>query len=171
MRKNEEVIWPLSIRLIHWSIAFVVLLDAFWLEEGDAPHRYLGYLAAGLVFIRAGMGVLGKGAVLFSSMPIRPSELKFFLLKHFKGEAHYDGHNPLASVVYLLIWALILALGVTGWMLGLDAFWGSEELGETHAQLSNALIGCVVIHMIGLSLDAFIYKRKTWLGMIDGKKK
>lgn len=171
MNDKNEVIWPLSVRFIHWIVALVVLLDAFWLEEGDAPHEYLGYLAAVLVIVRFGIGILGHGAVKFSAMPIKANDFKIFLRNHFKGQAHFEAHNPLASVVYLLMWLLIIGLAVTGWMMGLDAFWGDQTLEEIHSQFSNALVGLAIVHLIGLMIDSFIYKRRTWMGMIDGKKK
>jgi cytochrome b len=171
MKEDSDVIWPLSVRFIHWGIALIVLLDAFWFEEGDAPHRYLGYLGVGLVLIRAAYGFMGKGHVLFSSMPLRLHDLKFYIKNHFRGSGHFEGHNPLASGVYILMWLLILGLGITGWMLELDAFWGSETLENVHSQMSNVLIALVVIHLLGLFLDAVLYKRRTWMGMIDGKRK
>lgn len=171
MDKNSDVIWPRSVRLIHWSIALIVLLDAFGLEEGDPPHRYLGYLGVGLVLMRVLQGVTGSGWVRFSNMPLRPRDFIFFFKNHFKGKAHFEGHNPLASVVYLLIWSLVIGLAVTGWMFGLDAFWGSETLEEVHSQMSDALIALVIIHLCGVVLDAMIYRRKTWMGMFNGKKK
>jgi cytochrome b len=38
-----------------------------------------------------------------------------------------------------LLWSLVLALGVTGWMTRLDAFWGDETLHDVHAWLAHAL--------------------------------
>jgi cytochrome b len=169
--KGDEVIWPLSVRIIHWFVALIVLLDAFWLEEGDALHRYAGYAAVILVIIRFVMGKFGQGYVLFSAMPLGFSHTINFLKNHFSGDAHYEGHNPLASVVYIIMWFLIIGLGVTGFLMGLDAFWGDENLETIHNLLSDVLIGLVVIHLLGIAIDAIIYKRKTWMGMIDGKNK
>ena len=43
---------PKLFKVTHWGIATVVVLNAFILESGDPPHRYLGYTALGLVLVR-----------------------------------------------------------------------------------------------------------------------
>ena len=134
--------WPRSIRLIHWGLALAILLDAFILE--DAPHRYAGYAAAALVFSR------------FTSA---------FILKDKIPKAR----NKLALAVYLLMWLAVIALGITGWMLGTDEYFGDEEIGNLHLQISDALLILVLLHFIGMIKDAIQYKRKTWMGMISGR--
>jgi len=163
------VIWPWYIRLIHWGLALIILLDAFIIEEGDPPHRYLGYIGVGLVLIRFFFGVFGKGQVRFQEMSIHPRKILFFLKTHFNRTHHFKGHNPLASLAYYLMWLDMIALAVTGWMLGTDEYFGDEKIELIHGQLSDFLIALVVIHLIGMTTDALLYKRKTWMGMISGK--
>jgi cytochrome b len=47
---------------------------------------------------------------------------------------------------------LITALGVTGWMARLDAFWGDDWLIDLHQGLANVLLGCVAVHLAGVVL-------------------
>lgn len=170
METARVQIWPLWVRIFHWVLAVIIILDAFVLEDGDPPHRYLGYLALGIVLVRFLMGFVGKGHENFKNFPVGPSHIKKFLSTHFQKAHHYEGHNPLASLTYFVMWFLVIALGVSGWMLGLDAFWGNEMVEEIHGLFSGALIALVVFHLIGISIDAILYKRKTWMGMISGKK-
>ena len=46
-------VWDLFVRIFHWSLALCVLLNFFVFEEGESFHEYSGYLACGLVFLRA----------------------------------------------------------------------------------------------------------------------
>lgn len=171
MKTPGKIIWPLSIRIIHWALVLVIVLNAFILEEGDPPHRYLGYFAFFLVAIRIYFGIKGKGAMHFSQFPIRPSDIKFFLKNHFKRQVdHYEGHNPLASLVYFFIWGAVIALGISGWMMGLDAFWGDERLESLHGSIYDFLMALVLLHILGIVIDAVLYKRKTWMAMIKGHK-
>jgi cytochrome b len=171
MDKNKVVLWPLWLRGLHWLIAIIIILNAFVLEDGDPPHRYLGYVAFAAVLIRFLMGFIGIGVVSFKHFPLGLSNIKHFLSTHFKKTHSYEGHNPLASWVYIVIWILVLLLGVTGWMLGLDYFFGDETIEDIHSLFSDALIVLVIIHLIGIGIDAILYKRKTWMGMINGYKK
>lgn len=160
--------WPLSVRLIHWALAAVIILDMFWLE--DELHNYAGYFGVTLIFLRLIIGIRGKGLERLSSLPLKFSDFEFYLRHHFSGKAHYEGHNPAAWMVYFLMWLVVISLGVTGWMMGLDAYWGDEGLHNIHVYLSNALLFLIALHFIGMALDAIIYKRKTWMAMISGRK-
>lgn len=168
MPQQGFFVWPVSVRIIHWALAFIIILDAFFTE--DDLHNYLGYLGALLVGIRLIIGLTGKEHVRLSALPIKASDLKSYFKNHFHGNAHYEGHNPAASVVYLLMWILIIVLALSGWMMGLDAFWGDETLALIHERSSDVLLVLAAIHLLGIFLDAFIYKRKTWMAMISGKK-
>lgn len=169
---NSPVVWGRFIRAIHWIVAGGVLFNQFVLEEGDPPHRWLGYLIAALVFGRVFWGLAARNQVSFRFWPLRPSDLKTFLKSHFFRIDHtYPAHNPLASYVYLAVWTLILALALTGWMMGLDAFWGDEWLEDLHGTLADGLMALVLLHLIGIGVDSYLFKRKTWLLMITGKSK
>lgn len=165
------IIWTKTVRLIHWAIAILVTLNLFVLEDGDPPHRYIGYAAVALVALRFFYGLTTKSEGSFKKLPLSFHELKKFLTAKMKFEKiDYPGHNPAASWVYIFIWISIVCLGITGFMMGLDRFWGDETLEETHELFSQAVLVLVVIHFIGIALDSIQYKRKTWLGMITGKK-
>lgn len=135
-------LWPRSIRLIHWGLALAIFLDAFFLE--DAPHRLTGYAAVAFVFGR-------------------------LLLKFILKDKIPKARNPLALTVYLLMWFAVIALGVTGWLLGTDEYFGDENLETIHSWLNDGLLFLVLLHFIGIIKDAIYYRRKTWMGMISGR--
>lgn len=171
MKLANELIWDKITRALHWSIAVIIFLNLFILEEGDPPHRYIGYLAAGFVFIRFIYGLTTQGFSSFKYFPLSFSELKKFISAKFKKQdLHYPAHNPAAAWTYLGIWFCILALAVTGYMLGLDAYFGDETIEEIHEAFSFALEFLIVFHFVGIILDSIQFKRKTWLAMITGKK-
>lgn len=165
---KKEWVWPLWLRAIHWIVAMIIVLNAFFLD-GDLPHQILGYVAAAAVLVRILMGFIGEGFHRLSHFPLKFSDLQLFFRTHFKRTHHYEGHNPVASYVYLLMWLLVVLLAVSGWMLGLDAFWGDERLEEIHEWFSNALVFLTIMHLMGVLADAILYKRKTWMAMISGK--
>lgn len=162
--------WSLVTRITHWMIAVPVMLD-FFIEGGDLSHKVLGYLAFASTLFRLVWGFLTKDEARFSSFPLSAREVWQYGKSIFSQKLiHHSGHNPLASWVYIVIWILVLGLGVTGHLMGLDAFWGDERLEEIHEGMSNALVALVGLHLFGIAIDSWKFKRKTWKGMFTGEK-
>ena len=174
--KSGEVIWNIKTRILHWLIAACVAANI--INDGDdgarLPHEIVGYLVMALVSVRLAYGFLAKSSdsfhTQFKNLPLNPSKVVEFLKAELSNKIlHYKGHNPLAAWTYIAIWLSILSLGVTGFMMGLDAFWGEEWIEEFHETLSNVLLALLAMHMAGMLKDAFKKKEKTWLKMIKGK--
>ncbi len=164
------MIWNKIIRLIHWSVAGIVFLNLFFLDEGDLLHRYLGYAALGFVIFRIIYGFKSAGPHSFVEFPISLLEIKnFFMSKINRQNLDYKGHNPAASLVYILIWIIVIFLGLTGWMMGLDRYFGEDWVMRIHEVLADGLKILVLFHFIGITLDSIQFKRKSWLKMITGK--
>lgn len=156
---------PKLFKVTHWGIATVVVLNAFILESGDPPHRYLGYTALGLVLVRGVFSFKYKTEFVFSF-----SELKRFIKSLFRmSPLDYEPkRNPLASYVYVFIWLCVVCLALSGWLMGLDAFWGDETLEEIHEIISNILLALVAMHLFGMLTDFIFHKRKPWKKMLKG---
>jgi cytochrome b len=169
------IVWSKITRILHWGLAFAVVAN--FVNDGDGEkdiHRIVGYVAAGIVALRIVYGFLGKSSLykhhLFARWPLGLSALTTFLRREMSSDPlDYEGHNPAASWTYLGIIAAVMSLGVTGFMMGLDAFWGEEWLEELHEVISNLLLGLVVAHLLGVAKDAYKFKRKTWNRMITGR--
>ncbi len=160
--------WNLFTRITHWLIAVPVLLD-FFLDGGDVSHKALGYIALTFTIVRIFWGFSTNDQARFTNFPLRPHSLFTYSKNLFSGKlVNYPGHNPIASWVYFLIWASVIALGVTGFMMGLDAYWGEAWLEDLHKTISNGLLVLVLVHLAGIGIDSWKFKRKTWLGMING---
>lgn len=168
---SPHVVWDVVTRALHWLLALAVVLNMFVLEEGDQAHRVVGFVAVGSVAVRSVWGFVAPGAARFSSFPLGPQALRLFLGSLLqKKHMTYPGHNPGAAVFAIALWTFVLALGVTGWMQTRDAFFGEEWLEELHEGFSNALGILLVLHLSGIALDAFVHRRKTWLGMVTGRR-
>ena len=172
MTLGVKKVWDLPTRILHWTIAGAVLLNLFILESGDPPHQWAGYTAFAAFFLRFIWGFIGGELSRFRSFPIHPREVFSFSksLALWKPR-EYPGHNPLASLAYFAIWACVAGLGISGWMMGLDRYWGEEWLEEIHANIGLALQVLLGIHLFGVAIDACLHRRKSWMAMIDGKKR
>ena len=172
MKSIESKIWDLPTRLLHWIIALCITLNLFVLEDGDLGHRWIGYISVFAFSLRFFWGFFGGNTSRFKLFPLHPKQTLAFIrnLVTGKPEEHYPGHNPLATWVYIAIWSCIVCLGVSGWMMGLDAYWGEEWLENLHEAFAKGIQALLILHLLGIALDSFKHRRKTWLGMITGKK-
>lgn len=165
-------VWGLWIRVVHWAVAAIVAVDLFN-EAGANPwHRNLGYVAAGLVALRLGVGAVLKG----HASPLAMVRIALRAPSHARevvaGRSRpFVGHNPLGALMSFTIWSLVLFLGVTGWMTQLDRFWGEEWLHDLHAAGAYALGVCAAVHIIGVFRASRIYGGNVAKSMITGRKR
>ena len=57
---QQIVIWDKYVRLFHWSVATLFLLDFWVLEGGDPPHNWVGYAIGFLLIGRILWGFIGS---------------------------------------------------------------------------------------------------------------
>ncbi len=144
------MLWDLFTRVFHWSLALGIALNYWLLEAGDPPHEWLGYALAALVLARVGWGFAGPENARFSSFVVGPRRI-LRSLRHFADDyREHIGHSPLAGWMILFLLALVLALGITGWMQDLDAFWGEDWLEELHEYLAHLLIAAAAVHVVAV---------------------
>jgi len=166
-----KTIWDRPTRLGHWCLAICVTLNLFVLESGEVFHQWTGYVALVTVLFRSVWGFFGAEASRWSSQPLAPSQVLGYMKAGFRepgGAEQAAGHNPLAAWTYVFLWLLVVALAVSGFMMGLDAFWGEEWLQELHEAFANAVKVLVLVHFMGIVIDSIRYRRKTWMRMIRG---
>jgi cytochrome b len=164
---ERAYVWDRFVRLHHWSLAALVLLDAFAFDGGGPWHRWAGYAALGLVGARIVWGVIGSRYARFASFFPTPSRLRTYLAQ--PGVA-LRGHNPLGAVMVLAMLGLVVALGITGWLMGTDAYWGEEWLEDLHETLSDVLLACVALHLAGVTRASLKTRINLPRAMLTGYK-
>jgi cytochrome b len=175
MKQEAPIVWSRNVRLLHWGLVLCIVVN--FINDGDGNkdlHRVTGYVAATMMFMRVLYGFFSRQSHFkhhrFVHWPLKWVQLVDFIKHEISGQSKdYEGHNPAASWTYIGIWSTVLALGVTGFMMGLDAFWGEEWLEEVHEAFTKLMMLLVAIHLSGLLKDAIKFKRKTWNRMIFGR--
>jgi len=160
-------VWDAAVRLLHWSLAALVLLD-FWLDDGGWPHRTIGYAAAGVVVARLLWSAVGSGAARLATL--KPS-LRDTLSYLRRGTPRMAGHDPLGVWMVWLLWSLVLLLGITGWISRLDAFWGDDGIRAVHAWLAQALLIAVAVHLSGIVAMSWRWRENLVAAMLTGRKR
>jgi cytochrome b len=159
--------WDAAVRLLHWSLAALVLLD-FYLDDGGWLHRAIGYAAVVVVGARWLWAVVAGGSAGFASL--KPS-LRGTLSYLRRATPRTPGHDPLGVWMVWLLWSLVLLLGVTGWMSRLDAFWGDDRIRDVHAWLADALLIAVAVHLTGILAMSWRWRENLVAAMLTGRKR
>jgi cytochrome b len=164
-------VWDRVVRLVHWSVALLVIAN-FLNESGSNWHRYGGYVAGALVIVRMVWGFCSRGHARFSNWWPGFQALRCYASALVAGQApRCLSINPLGACMALLIWLLLGLLALTGWMMGLDAFWGEEWLELTHATISYVLLSCVAMHVSAVTIMSLRHRENLPLAMLTGKKR
>ena len=175
MQAPSEVVrvavWDRFVRLFHWSLVGCVLINAFLLDDGETLHRWLGYTASALVLARIVWGFVGSRHARFDDFFPTPTRLKRHVLDLLKGQHTFQpGHNPVGALMILVLCALVLGLGLTGFLQTSDAFWGDEWLQELHETLADALIACATLHALAALVMGRIERTQLIKAMVTGIK-
>ena len=169
---SEVSVWDPVVRSSHWLVAGLFLSNVWLTESGEFWHQVFGYAIVAIVLLRMVWGLVGTEYARFSEFWPTPKRVRDHLRRLRAGEPPASlGHNPLGAIMMLLLWSCLLGLGVTGWMMGLDAFWGEDWLESLHEMLVDAMLGMVVLH-VGAALIESVRERQNLVrAMVTGRKR
>ena len=183
LRKDKDVVavsnsettirvWDPIVRLFHWTVVSACVLNLFVLEEGHYWHRMTGYVAAIALATRLLWGFIGTKHARFSDFFPTPTKIQRQIADLIRGcEKRAIGHNPLASVMMLLLMALLAATCFTGWMMTLDAFWGEKWLRELHGTIANSIMILALVHAAAALLESWRHRENLVWSMVTGRKR
>lgn len=165
-------VWDPIVRLFHWIVVVGVLLNYFVLDTGKSTHQYVGYVVAGVLVVRLIWGVIGSRHARFADFVTSPqvamAHLAAALRRH---DRRYIGHNPAGGVMIIALMALLAAVSVTGWMQGLDQFWGVEWLQEVHSICASLIVILAGLHIAAAIVESIVHRENLILSMITGLKR
>ncbi|MDD3528937.1 MAG: cytochrome b/b6 domain-containing protein [Gallionellaceae bacterium] len=164
-------VWDPFVRIFHWSLVAGVLANFFVIDDGEAVHQWLGYTVTALVLARIAWGFVGSQHARFADFFPTPARLRRHLADLRAGRRDFHaGHNPLGALMMLALIGLVLSLGVTGYMQGLDAYWGEEWLQELHEGIATFLIGLAGLHALAAIVMSRLQRVNLVKAMVTGIK-
>tara|TARA_R110002153_G_scaffold107109_4_gene246904 strand:- start:70361 stop:70870 length:510 start_codon:yes stop_codon:yes gene_type:complete len=164
------MIWDRFIRIFHWSVVTVFFFNRFITE--DDLHDYLGYFLLGLLIARVVWGFCGSQHARFASFFPTVSGIKDHIEQiKTKSVDPTEGHNPLGGLMILLLLFFLFSVCITGWMIGLDQFWGIEWVETVHEILSNIILALVFFHVAAVLMMSKITRINLIKTMIMGDRK
>lgn len=162
-------VWSTFVRVSHWLVAAIVLFNLF--NDTGPLHRNAGYVAAAAVLLRVIHGLSqARDDAAHVGLPSWVAVRQHLHELQQRQVQRSLGHNPVGMLMALLLWALVLALGLTGWMTQLDAWWGEDWLIDTHEYLAWALQACVLGHWVGVLVMSWLQDENLAKAMVTGRK-
>lgn len=165
-------VWDRFVRLFHWGLVTSMAVAYLSTVGSQHLHNAAGYAALVLVVARVVWGFVGAGHARFADFVPGPRKLLRYTwdMLH-RREPRYIGHNPAAAVMILFLLAAVVGIGVSGWMLTLDAFWGSEAVEFVHVLLVNVTLAAVAIHVCAAVYESFKHRENLVWSMVVGSKR
>lgn len=171
MNRGPVKVWDPFVRIFHWSLVGCVLVNYFVNDDGKDVHQWTGYVASALVTLRIVWGFIGSRHARFADFFPTPTRLRAHVAAMRSGQvASHAGHNPLGALMMLALMALVLGLGVTGFLQTTDTFWGDEWLQELHAVLASGLIALAGLHAAAAILMSRVERTNLVAAMFTGVK-
>jgi hypothetical protein len=100
-----------------------------------------------------------------------PRKLLAYLWALSRGrEPRHLGHNPAGAVMVLGLMAAVLGIGITGWMMTLDAFWGNDTVESLHTLLVDVTLVAVAVHVLANVLGSLRHRENLIAAMVTGDK-
>lgn len=165
-------VWDPIVRVFHWTVVGGVIANLTLLRHAENPHIYVGYAVIAALAVRLGWGMVARGHARFANFVPGPHQLAGYLRAMTgRREPRYLGHNPAGAAMIVLLMVLLAVIGTTGWMMGLDAFWGIAWVETMHEATANILIGAITLHVIGAIAESRRHRENLPWAMITGYKR
>jgi cytochrome b len=165
-------VWDPLVRAFHWALAASFAVAWLSSENWDSLHNAAGYAAGALVALRVVWGFLGPRYARFAQFVRSPDTVIAYLRAIKNGsERRYIGHNPAGGAMILVLLVAMAATAVSGWLLTIDAFWGSTILQHVHSLLAHGVLALVVVHLAGVALASLRHHENLARAMVVGVKR
>lgn len=108
-------LWDPVVRLTHWSVAVIVLVNALLTDGGSPLHVWMGWAGMALLALRLLWGLVGPAEARFSAFPPSLRGAMSHLADLVAGRARtYSSHNPAGALMAYALWATLAVLTATG---------------------------------------------------------
>ena len=165
-------VWAILVRVTHWTVAAGIIANLLFIEDGSELHEYVGYTLVGLVVIRLIWGLIGTGYARFSDFFPTPARIKNHLanIRQRRNDEQHLGHNPLAAIMVLALWAVIIGLGISGYLMESGILGNKDLFEEGHELLANSLYLFIPLHIIAAIVMSYWQRQNLIKSMITGDK-
>lgn len=164
-------VWDPFVRIFHWSLLAGFAANALVVDDDGKLHQWIGYGIVGLVLARITWGLIGTRYARFASFPPSLSGAVGQMREALTGERHiHVGHTPLGALMIYNLLATLLVVGLSGWLMTTDAFWGVEWPEELHEVAVAWAEISVVLHIAAVFFESWRTRVNLPRAMVTGCK-
>ncbi|MEK7661170.1 MAG: cytochrome b/b6 domain-containing protein [Pseudomonadota bacterium] len=175
---NPVKVFDLPTRLFHWAFALLFVgafaIGKFGDDEGAIYpyHMMMGMLMTLALGLRILWGIFGTKYARFSSFKLSPSALIDYFKSIFAGNKKPTlGRNPASSFAAIAMFGLIIALGISGYLMATAATEDQmHDIKEVHEIFATLFLLIAVLHIIGIAVHTITQKDPIGLAMVSGTK-
>jgi cytochrome b len=165
-------VWDPFVRFFHWLLVTLFLIAYATGDEVEKVHIAAGYAIAGLLALRMAWGFIGPRHARFANFVKSPREgFRYLRDTLFFRSRRYIGHNPAGGLMVLALIVMLIGTSVSGYLMTIDAFWGSKVMEEIHEALANATVALVALHVLGVLVASFAHRENLVKAMVTGRKR
>ncbi|MHA6324137.1 cytochrome b/b6 domain-containing protein [Roseivivax sp. CAU 1753] len=148
-------VWDPLVRIFHWSLVLAFGANALVIDDDSGLHEWVGYGIAALILLRILWGFVGRGYARFASFPPDVAAARNQVTDIATGrKTIHLGHTPLgALMIYNLLLAL-LVIGLSGYLMTTDVFWGLEWPEDLHEAAVTWTEISVVAHVLAVLYES-----------------
>ncbi|WP_084785726.1 cytochrome b/b6 domain-containing protein [Psychrobacter urativorans] len=172
LKTRQVRVWDILVRFTHWTVAAGIIANLLFTEDGSELHEVVGYTVVGLVVIRLLWGLVGTRYARLTDFFPTPTRLKRHLadLSARRVDEQHLGHNPLAALMMFTLWAVIIGLGLTGYLMETKILGNKDLMEGIHEFLANSLYVLVPLHIISAIVMSYWERQNLIKAMITGNK-
>ncbi len=164
-------IWDPVVRIFHWSLVGGFAANALFVDSESNLHLMIGYAIIMLVAVRLVWGFVGSQYARFTSFPPSANDAMAQVQDMVTGRVTiHKGHTPLgALMIYNLLFTLAV-IGLSGWLMTTDMFWGVEWPEELHEVAVSWAEFSVVLHIAAVIFESIRTHVNLPRAMVTGYK-
>ena len=164
-------VWDPLLRLFHWSLVGLFTANAFFTDDESKLHEWVGYAVIGLLVFRLLWGLIGPKYARFKSFWPSAEAIRAQLTDIATGRRRaHIGHTPLGALMIFNLIVTLAGIGVTGYMMTTNAFWGMEWVEEAHEALVTWAELSIVAHIAAVIWESLRSGVNLPRAMVTGVK-
>ena len=183
---NRYRVWDLPVRLFHWSLVLLVLLQfgiAEWQWLDMQWHVRIGYAMLALLGFRLLWGCFGSDSARFGRFLRGPRAVRAYARTALqRTPAHAAGHNPLGGWSVLAMLACLAVQVISGLYTSdeimtegplaahASADW-VEFMGDVHEVNKNVLLALIGLHLAAIAWHALGKREDLVSAMFSGRRR
>lgn len=168
---NTFRIWDPLIRLFHWSLVAGFAANAVFTDPERSLHEWVGYAVVALVAVRLAWGLVGTRYARFASFVPTPKAVTEQITDIATGRRSVHlGHTPLGALMIFNLLFVMLLIGVTGYMMTTNTYWGIEWVEDAHEMLVTWAEISIVLHIAAVLWESWRTGVNLPRAMVSGVK-